>query len=100
MFIAMNRFTVKLEYEDAFVTLWKSRDSYLDGVDGFMSFNLLRGDEGDNVAVYATHTVWVDERAFRDWVKSDAFKKAHQGPRPDPAMFAEPNKMELFESVI
>ena len=31
MFIAINRFAVKLEYEDAFVTLWKSRDSYLDG---------------------------------------------------------------------
>lgn len=100
MFIAMNRFAVKLEYEDAFVTLWRSRDSYLDGVDGFISFNLMRGEAGDNVIDFATHTVWVDEKAFREWVKSDAFKRAHQGPRPDPDMFAEPNKLELFESVL
>jgi len=100
MFIAMNRFTVKLEYADAFVAMWKSRDSYLDGVDGFRGFELLRGEEGDNVVLFATHTVWVDERAFRKWVKSDAFKKAHQGPRPNPAMFAEPNNLELFESVL
>ena len=100
MFIAMNRFTVKPDYEEAFVAIWKARDSYLEGVDGFRSFNLLRGEEGDSAVIFATHTVWVNESTFRDWVKSDAFKKAHQGPRPDPAMFAEPNKMELFESVI
>lgn len=100
MFIAMNRFAVKLEYEEVFVTLWKSRDTFMDGVRGFNSFNLLRGPEGDGKVVFATHTVWVDEQAFREWVKSDAFKKAHQGQRPDPKMFAEPSSLELFETVI
>jgi heme-degrading monooxygenase HmoA len=60
----------------------------------------MRGEAGDNVIDFATHTVWVDEKAFREWVQSDAFKRAHQGPRPDPDMFAEPNKLELFESVL
>lgn len=100
MFIAMNRFTVKHERESEFVTMWKTRESHLDGVPGFERFNLLRGPEGEGSVVYATHTEWRDEGAFRNWVESDAFKKAHQGARPDPNMFAGPNVLEMFTSVI
>jgi heme-degrading monooxygenase HmoA len=100
MFIAMNRFSVHRDRESDFVTLWKTRESHLDGVAGFKRFSLLRGPESDGSVVYATHTEWADEGAFRDWVASDAFKKAHQGARPDPEMFAAPNVLEMFTSVI
>ena len=43
MFIAMNRFQVVKGQEEAFEKLWTSRDTYLDGVPGFVEFNLLRG---------------------------------------------------------
>ena len=99
MFIAMNRFTVKREQEQAFVEMWKTRDSYLDEVPGFQSFYLLRGPELEEGTIYATHTMWVDESHFHDWVKSEAFKKAHQSQRPKPEMFAAPTKLEVFNSV-
>ena len=100
MFIAMNRFSVYRDRESDFVTLWKTRESHLGGVAGFKRFNLLRGPGSDGSVVYATHTEWADEGAFRDWVASDAFKKAHRGARPDPEMFAAPNVLEMFTSVI
>ena len=43
MFIAMNRFRIALGREEDFVSVWKNRDSHLDGVPGFRHFNLLRG---------------------------------------------------------
>ena len=99
MFIAMNRFTVKREQEQAFVEMWKTRDSFLDEVPGFKSFYLLRGPEMEESIIYATHTMWVDESDFHNWVKSEAFKKAHQSQRLRPEMFAAPTKLEMFNSV-
>ena len=100
MFIAMNRFTVKRSYEDAFVTMWRNRDSFLGGVSGFESFNLLKGPGDEDSVIYATHTMWTTEDDFRNWTKSEAFKKAHQGMKPDPEMFAAPTKLEMFEAVL
>lgn len=100
MFIAMNRFTVKRTHEEAFVTMWKNRDSFLDDVVGFESFSLLKGPGDENNVVYATHTMWATEDDFRNWTKSEAFKKAHQGMRPDPEMFAAPAKLEMFDAVL
>lgn len=100
MFIAMNRFSIKLDRESEFVAIWKTREGYLDDVTGFESFNLLRGPVTNGVVLYATHTVWVDEKAFSEWVGGDGFRKAHQGPRPDPEMFAAPSVLEKFTSVL
>lgn len=96
----MNRFTVKPEHEQAFVRMWRERDTYLAEVDGFLGFHLLRGPRSDDGVVYATHTVWRDESAFRSWTQSEAFEKAHRGRRPAKEMFAAPTRLELFESVI
>ena len=41
MFIAMNRFKIVRGSETDFEGVWKSRDSHLDKVPGFLSFNLL-----------------------------------------------------------
>ena len=43
MFLAMNRFKIALGYEEGFEKVWKERDSYLNEVDGFVSFNLMKG---------------------------------------------------------
>ncbi len=78
MYIAMNQFRVVPERSEDFERAWRERDSYLDEVDGFVEFRLLRGgqtEEGNQL--YASHTVWRDESAFRAWVDSEAFRKAH-----------------------
>lgn len=78
MFIAMNQFRVNPDRCADFERAWRERDSYLEDVDGFEAFHLLKGPEGDGgVALYSSHVVWRDEAAFRAWVDSDAFRKAH-----------------------
>ena len=48
MFIAINRFRVKRDTEDAFEKVGLSRDSYLERVPGFVEFHLLKGPEGED----------------------------------------------------
>ena len=77
MYIAMNRFRVTKGSESAFEQVWLSRDTFLDGVPGFVEFHLLRGPELEDHTLYASHTVWANHAAFEAWTKSDAFRAAH-----------------------
>ncbi len=77
MYIAMNRFKVAKGSEEDFETLWKSRDSYLHELKGFMTFHLLRGPEKDDHRLYSSHTVWASYDDFLAWTKSDQFRRAH-----------------------
>lgn len=78
MYIAMNRFAVKPENAAAFEALWLGRDSHLKEMDGFVEFHMLRGPEAGGTVLYASHTVWASEEAFRAWTKSEAFRAAHK----------------------
>jgi heme-degrading monooxygenase HmoA len=79
MYLAMNRFHVTAANAGAFEALWLGRDSHLRQMDGFIEFHMLRGPEAEGVILYASHTVWRDEEAFRAWTRSDAFRAAHKG---------------------
>lgn len=77
MFVAMNRFKVRLGQESAFETVWRERDSHLKDVPGFIEFHLLRGPEAEDHTLYASHTTWASRGHFEDWTRSEAFRKAH-----------------------
>jgi heme-degrading monooxygenase HmoA len=77
MFIAMNRFQVVKGSEEAFETLWASRDSYLNELPGFIEFHLLKGPEAEDHTLYSSHTVWASKDAFEGWTKSEQFRKSH-----------------------
>ena len=77
MFIAMNRFMVKKGSEEQFEHVWKSRDSHLDRVPGFVEFHLLKGPEAEDHTLYSSHTVWQSREMFEAWTKSEEFRKAH-----------------------
>lgn len=101
MFLAMNRFRIALGREEDFVAHWRSRNSYLDAVPGFVSFHLLRGESNDQYTLFASHSVWESEPAFADWTKSEAFRKAHMQAGQSPRDFyLGPPQLELFESVL
>ncbi|MEP3116005.1 antibiotic biosynthesis monooxygenase [Nisaea sp.] len=57
MYIAMNRFKVTMSSEEDFETVWKTRDSQLDQVPGFVEFHLLKGPEAEDHTLYASHTL-------------------------------------------
>lgn len=77
MFIAMNRFQVKRGSENAFEEVWRTRESYLDRMNGFVEFHLLKGPETEDHRLYATHTVWRTKADFEAWTTSEEFRTAH-----------------------
>lgn len=100
MYIAMNRFRIARGREEDFEKLWRERDSHLDGVPGFRTFSLLRGPQDDESTLYASHTTWEDEAAFRAWTESEAFKKAHAQARAPQGTYLEHPRFEGFDVVL
>lgn len=78
MFLAMNRFKVVSGSEEAFEEVWRNRRSRLDEMPGFVSFNLMRGPEREGHTLFASHTIWKDEAAFRAWTTSAQFRETHR----------------------
>jgi heme-degrading monooxygenase HmoA len=100
MFIAMNRFKITPGREDDFVAVWKNRDSHLEGVAGFQSFNLLRGATTEEYTLFASHSVWDSKQVFEDWTHSEAFRLAHANAGQTKGIYLGHPNLELFESVI
>ncbi len=100
MYIAMNRFRIAPGHEDDFETLWRERDSQLDGVPGFRSFHLLRGASNDECTLYASHTTWDSEADFRAWTESDSFKRAHAQARAPSGTYLGHPVFEGFEAIL
>jgi len=99
MFIAMNRFRVAEGREADFEALWRGRKSHLSGVPGFQSFHLLRGQAGEDHTLYASHSVWESEAAFRAWTKSEAFRLAHRDAGGHGDLYLEAPVLESFSAV-
>jgi heme-degrading monooxygenase HmoA len=99
MFIAMNRFKVKLGSEQAFEDVWLNRESYLDRMPGFVEFHLLKGPSAEDHTLYSSHTVWQSKAAFEAWTKSEEFRTSHaraENSRTGP-LYLEHPKFEGFE---
>jgi heme-degrading monooxygenase HmoA len=99
MFVAMNRFKVLPGSEDAFEAVWRARQSRLDEMPGFMAFHLLRGPSGETHTLYASHTVWEDETAFRAWTTSEQFRATHRGAGGSKPLYLGHPEFEGFTSV-
>ena len=100
MFLAMNRFKIKVGYEKLFEKIWRERDSHLEEVEGFLEFSLMRGDSNDEFTLFASHTIWSSRVDFSNWTKSEAFKLAHKDAGKHRDMYLVPPVFEAFEKVI
>ena len=78
MYIAMNRFKIVKGKEKIFENIWKERDSHLEDVNGFIKFNLIRGEKEKDYTLYASHSTWKTQKDFENWTKSESFRKAHK----------------------
>ncbi|RLT35631.1 MAG: antibiotic biosynthesis monooxygenase [Chloroflexi bacterium] len=95
MFIAMNRFQVAPGRGDDFERIWRERESYLDGVPGFIRFALLRGEDGEHVS----HSTWATREAFEAWTNSESFRRGHaQGSLM--GILAGPPVIGLYDAVL
>ena len=100
MYVAMNRFKIALGKEQDFIQIWRERETYLDEVPGFQSFNLMQGATSEEYTLFASHSVWASEQAFRDWTTSEAFRKAHANAKPAKEIYLGPPQFEGFTAVL
>ena len=100
MFIAMNRFKVKLGEETYFEEIWKNRDTHLNEVPGFKKFNLIKSESNEEYTLYASHSEWESKQDFINWTKSEAFRMAHKNAGEHKTVYLDPPKCEGFEGVL
>ena len=100
MFIAMNRFRIAPGKEQEFVQIWRQRDTHLQEVPGFKSFNLLQGPSTDECTLFASHSTWESREAFEAWTRSEAFRKAHADAGTAKGVYLGPPQFEGFEVVL
>ena len=98
-YIAMNRFKIVKGHEKDFEEIWETRTTYLENEPGFIKFNLLKGPEGEDHVLYASHTQWNSENEFEAWTKSEAFRKAHSGAGNRGHLYLSHPEFEGFEVV-
>ncbi|WP_026380462.1 antibiotic biosynthesis monooxygenase family protein [Afifella pfennigii] len=99
MFIAMNRFKVRPEAVEEFTEIWRSRDSQLSRVPGFVEFQFLKGPEREDHVLFASHTVWRSFDDFANWTKSEHFRAAHKNAGDNKPLYLGPPEFEGFEVV-
>jgi len=100
MYIAMNRFRIARGQEQAFIDIWRARDSQLAGVTGFKAFHLLQGPSEGDYTLFASHSVWESAQAFADWTRSEAFRTAHANAGDTRQIYLGPPRFEGFEVVL
>ncbi len=99
MFIAMNRFKVFKDATSEFEEVWRSRDSHLSEMKGFLAFHLLRGPEADDHILYSSHTTWRCKADFQAWTNSEQFRKTHSRAPATKPLYAGHPQFEGFETV-
>ena len=99
MFIAMNRFKVNKGSEHDFEQVWLTRKTHLEEVPGFVVFHLLKGPEQEDHVLYASHSVWRNEAAFKAWTQSEQFRAAHGGTRTTKPLYLGHPEFEGFTSL-
>ena len=100
MFIALNRFKIVPGKEAEFEKVWRERDTYLDGVNGFKEFHLVKGEKNNEFSLYASHSIWNSKEDFINWTKSEAFKLAHKNAGQHKDLYIGAPNFEGFEVVI
>jgi heme-degrading monooxygenase HmoA len=100
MFVAMNRFRIAPGAEADFEEMWRTRDSQLGQVEGFVAFKLLKGPQAEDHTLYVSHSTWRDRASFEAWTKSPHFRRAHANAGDSKPMYLGPPQFEDFESVV
>lgn len=98
MIVTCNRIPVNSEHAAAFEERFADRASLVDGMPGFISFQLLRPQQpGDP---YVVMTFWESDAAFEAWTQSAEFKEGHarSGTLPSQTFAGHP-RLEIYDVI-
>ncbi|KAG2490185.1 hypothetical protein HYH03_011313 [Edaphochlamys debaryana] len=103
--VVMNVFQVKPDSSQDFEDMWRSRESRLKQMPGFVRFAMLRCE--NKPGKYISQTYWADKESFENWTKSSQFQASHssnnssgQGGRPATmTMLEAPPSPEFYSAV-
>ncbi len=98
MIVVCNRIPVNPAHAEAFEERFAAREGLVDGMPGFVSFQVLRPTNEDDP--YVVMTFWETREHFDAWVNSDKFKSQHAQSRtlPEDAFRGRP-KIEVHEII-
>jgi heme oxygenase (mycobilin-producing) len=98
MILVCNRIPVNPEFAEQFEKRFSQRDRMVDGMPGFIAFQLLRPTKEDDP--YIVQTFWEDRASFENWTSSDEFRQQHaqSGTLPEGAFLGHP-KIEVHDIV-
>jgi heme-degrading monooxygenase HmoA len=99
MYVAMNRFRVKPEAAEEFEKMWLTRESFLDQMRGFVSFQLLRGPSKADHVLFSSYTLWETRDDFEAWTRSGQFAASHKRAEGRPPMTMGHPEFEGFDVV-
>lgn len=98
MIIVANRIPVSPDYAAAFEERFRERAGVVDGMQGFIKFQILRPTkEGDP---YIVQTYWESHEHFTAWTESEEFQHGHgrSGSLPKEAFLGKP-VLEIHEVI-
>ena len=73
MYFAMNRFMIAPGFEEAFETMWRERESYLDQVPGFQPFICLKGNHKKTIRpTFRTPSGYLAKRSLHGQIRASA----------------------------
>lgn len=98
MIVVSNRIPVNPEHAEAFEERFKDRAGLVDGMDGFIAYQLLRPTEEGHP--YIVKTWWESQAHFTAWTESDSFQQGHarSGSLPKDAFLGRPT-LEIHEVI-
>jgi heme-degrading monooxygenase HmoA len=98
MIVVSNRIPVNPEYAEAFETRFRERAGLVDGMPGFVKFQILRPTQEGNP--YIVQTYWETQTHFTAWTESEEFKQGHgrSGSLPKEAFLGKPT-LEIHEII-
>jgi heme-degrading monooxygenase HmoA len=98
MITVANRIFVAPEYAEQFEEAFRKRAGLVDGMQGFISNQILRPVNPGDPYIVLTH--WNTRHDFEAWLRSDAFTQGHakSGTLPKEA-YTAPNRLEVHEVV-
>lgn len=96
-YVVANRVFVKQAYAGEFEQRFRDRSGQINQQPGFVRMEVLKPQSEKTPYVVLTH--WENEQAFKNWVGSEDFKRAHQNPM-DKDAFLDGGGLEQHEVII